>query len=173
VTDVVLREMAQKHPQVVRSLKNFYRQRLLNNIMAISPLFKGFDPAERKTIVEKFRMKQAEDGEVLINEESDSDGLYVVLHGAVQVSKNDGAAAVALARLKEGDIFGEMSLLTRKPAAATVTSLGNSILLRLPRESFQELVVTHPQILELVSELSERRKTAIDAILQGDGSSLV
>jgi CRP-like cAMP-binding protein len=54
-----------------------------------------------------------------------------------------------------------------------VTSLGNSILLRLPRESFQELVVTHPQILELVSELSERRKTAIDAILQGDGSSLV
>lgn len=165
VTDVVLRELAEKHPQVIRSLKNFYRQRLLNNVMAISPLFKDFDPAERKSIVEKFRMKQADDGEVLIAEDTNSDGLYVVLHGGVQVARNDGPEPVELARLKEGDIFGEMSLLTRQPATATVTSVGSSILLRLPRESFQELVVTHPQILELVSELTERRKGETDASL--------
>src|SRR5205814_761908 len=34
VTDVVLRELAGKHPQVINSLKNFYRQRRLNNVMA-------------------------------------------------------------------------------------------------------------------------------------------
>jgi CRP-like cAMP-binding protein len=168
VTDVVLRELAAKYPQVVNSLKNFYRQRLLNNVMAISPLFKDFDPAERKSIVEKFKMKQAAPAEVLITEGKNSDGLYVVLHGAVQVAKK-GTKPVELARLKEGDVFGEMSLLTRKPATATVTSQGNSILLRLPRENFQELVLTHPQILELVSELTEKRKSATEAILQGEG----
>jgi CRP-like cAMP-binding protein len=168
VTDVVLRELAGKYPQVVNSLKNFYRQRLLNNVMAISPLFKDFDPAERKSIVEKFKMKQAAPAEVLITEGKNSDGLYVVLHGAVQVAKK-GTKPVELARLKEGDVFGEMSLLTRKPATATVTSQGNSILLRLPRENFQELVLTHPQILELVSELTEKRKSATEAILQGEG----
>jgi CRP-like cAMP-binding protein len=62
VTDRVLRELASHHPQVVNSLKNFYRQRLLNNVMAISPLFKDFDPAERKQIVSMFRMKQAAPG---------------------------------------------------------------------------------------------------------------
>lgn len=168
VTDTVLRELTRKYPQVVSSLKNFYRQRLLNNVMAISPLFKDFDPSERKSIVEKFRMKQATPGEVLITEGKNSDGLYVVLHGSVQVLKRD-KNPIELAKLKEGDVFGEMSLLTRQPATATVTSQSNSILLRLPRENFQELVLTHPQILELVSELTERRKSATEAILQGQG----
>ena len=76
---------------------------------------------------------------------------------------------VELAKLKEGDIFGEMSLLTRQPATATVTSMGNAILLRLPRENFQELVVTHPQILELVSTLTDQRRSAKEAILEGQG----
>ncbi len=172
VTDVVLRDLAGKYPQVINSLKNFYRQRLLNNVMAISPLFKDFDPAERKSIVEKFKMKQAASGEVLITQGKNSDGLYVVLHGSVLVETRKGATSadsIELAKLKEGDIFGEMSLLTRKPATATVTSQANSILLRLPRENFQELVLTHPQILELVSELSEKRKGATEAILQGQG----
>jgi CRP-like cAMP-binding protein len=163
VTDVVLRDLAGKYPQVISSLKNFYRQRLLNNVMAISPLFKDFDPAERKAIVEKFRMKQAAASEVLIAEGRVSDGLYVVLHGVVQVTTKKDRSTIELARLKEGDIFGEMSLLTRQPATASVISQGNSILLRLPRENFQELVVTHPQILELVSELNEKRKSATEA----------
>ena len=169
VTDVVLRELAQNHPQVVHSLKNFYRQRLLNNVMAISPLFKDFDPGERKAIVEKFKMRQAAPGEALITEGRNSDGLYVVLHGAVNVAARKDDKSFELARLKEGEIFGEMSLLTRKPASATVTSQGNSILLKLPREHFQELVLTHPQILELVSELTEKRKSATEAILSGQG----
>jgi CRP-like cAMP-binding protein len=169
VTDVVLRELAQNHPAVVHSLKNFYRQRLLNNVMAISPLFKDFDPAERKAIVEKFKMRQAAAGEVLIAQGKNSDGLYVVLHGSVTVAAQKGVQPVQLARLKEGEIFGEMSLLTRKPATATVTSMGNSLVLKLPREHFQELVLTHPQILELVSDLTEQRKSATEAILAGQG----
>ena len=172
VTDVVLRELAAKHPPVINSLKNFYRQRLLNNVMAISPLFKDFDPQERKAIAEKFRMKQAAPNEVMIAEGKSSDGLYVVLHGSVQVAAAAHGKSVGLARLKEGEIFGEMSLLTRKPATATVTSQGNSIVLRLPKENFQELVLTHPQILELVSELTEKRKSATEAILQGENGGM-
>src|SRR5947199_9083069 len=139
VTDNMLRELAGKYPQVISSLKNFYRQRLLNNVMAISPLFKDFDPSQRKAIVEKFRMRQAAPQEKISVEGKSSDGLYVVLHGIVEVSTQQRQVAV----LKEGEIFGEMSLLTREPAAATVSAQTNSILLRLPRDSFQELVVTH------------------------------
>jgi CRP-like cAMP-binding protein len=167
VSDAVLRQLAKKHPQVVKSLKNFYRQRLLSNVMAISPLFKDFDPTERRQLVEKFKLRQAAPGEMLIKEGAQSDGLYVVLHGSVDVA----AQAVELARLREGDIFGEMSLLTREPATATVTSPGNAILLRLPRDKFQELVVTYPQILALASELTEQRAAATRAALERHGIS--
>jgi CRP-like cAMP-binding protein len=93
----------------------------------------------------------------------------VVLHGAVKVVKTVDDKDVELAKLKEGDVFGEMSLLTRKPATATVTTLTNTIVLKLPRENFQELILTHPQILELVSELTEQRKSATQAVLSGQG----
>ena len=181
ITDQVLRDVVGKFPQVGAALKGFYRQRLLNNVMAISPLFIDFDPAERKAIVQRFRMRQAAGGEVLIAEGKPSDGLYVVLHGAVSVEvkagPGGGAAdssgrAMPVARLKEGDLFGEMSLLTRKPATATVTALGNCILLKLPRENFQELMLTHPQILELISTLTEQRQSATEAILHGHGPGI-
>ena len=167
VSDAVLRHLARNHPQVVKSLKNFYRQRLLNNVMAISPLFKDFDPAERRQLVEKFKLRQAAPGEMLIKEGAQSDGLYVVLHGSVDVA----AQQIDLAHLREGEIFGEMSLLTRQPATATVVSPGNAILLRLPRDQFQELVVTHPQILALVSELTDQRAAATRAALEQHGIS--
>jgi CRP-like cAMP-binding protein len=169
LSDVVLQKLAREHPGVVASLKNFYRQRLLSNVMAISPLFRDFDPSGRRQIIEKFRLRQASGGEMLIAEGKYSDGLYVVLHGGVTVSTSAKGAPVELARLREGDIFGEMSLLTRKPAAATVTAVSNALLLRLPRESFQELVLTHPQILELISELTEKRAAATRAAIEDQG----
>jgi CRP-like cAMP-binding protein len=170
ITDTALRELVEAYPGVVRSLKDFYRQRLLNNVMTISPLFKDFDPSERRSIAERFKMRQVGAGDVLITEGKNSDGLYVVLHGQVRVEKvvEDGQE-VPLALLKEGDLFGEISLLTRKPAIATVSATGNTILLKLPRENFQELILTHPQILELVSQLSEVRKSATAAVLSGHG----
>ena len=48
-------------------------------------------------------------------------------------------------------------------------SSGNSILLRLPRDQFHELAVTHPQILALVSELSDQRAAATRAALERHG----
>ena len=169
VSDKVLRSLVQKHPQVTTTLKNFYRQRLLNNVMTISPLFKGFDAGERKTLMERFKMRQAAVGEVLVNQGTKSDGLYVVLHGAVNVTAKAPSGAVDLARLKEGDIFGEMSLLTHKPSIATVTAAVPSLVLKLPREQFNEMILTHPQILELVSELTDKRRGATEAILKGQG----
>jgi len=167
VGGAVLRHLARNHPSVIKSLKNFYRQRLLSNVLAISPLFKDFDPAERRQLVEKFKLRQVAPGEMLIKEGAQSDGLYVVLHGSVDVA----AQRIDLAHLREGEIFGEMSLLTRQPATATVVSPGNAILLRLPRDQFQELVVTHPQILALVSELTEQRAAATRAALEQHGIS--
>ena len=63
VTDGVLRDVAQKHPAVIQSLKNFYRQRLLSNAMTISPIFRDFSPADRKHIVAKFKLRQSAPGD--------------------------------------------------------------------------------------------------------------
>ena len=45
----------------------------------------------------------------------------------------------------------------KSASLATVTALRKTLLLRLPKAGFDELMFTHPAVLEAVSELSEKR----------------
>jgi len=156
-----LKQLSAKHPTVAAALKKFYRQRLLANLMGSAPLFKPFSKGDRRALVEKFKAREVRRGEVLIAEGKASDGLYVVLAGEVEVK----VRGQRVATLKEGEVFGEMSLLTRKPGSATVAASKRTSLLRLPREAFDAIIMSHPQILELVAELSDAR-TRQNAALQ-------
>jgi CRP-like cAMP-binding protein len=60
-----------------------------------------------------------------------------------------------------------VSCLRKTAATATVTARRAGSLLRLPRADFDALVMTYPQILELVSTLSDERLEGLDAILSG------
>lgn len=169
LTEDLLRDLTAKHPSVAHSLKKFYRQRLLSNVMAISPLFRAFDKSDRKMLVEKFKLREMKPGEPVIREGDRPDGLYVVMHGVCLVSRTapDGSRQVPLAVLREGDVFGEMSLLSRQPASATVTAKRRTLVLRLPKSVFDELMFTHPAVLEVVSELTDQRTRVNDDILSG------
>jgi CRP-like cAMP-binding protein len=162
-----LLDVAHHHPHVAQSLRKFYRQRLLANALALSPIFRPFQRGDRKLIMERFRAREVNEGEVIIREGEPSDGLYVVLEGAVDVVKRKAGKELVVGQLREGDLFGEMSCLRKAPASATVVIRRPGTLLRLPRPSFDELVVTYPQILELVATLSEERAENLDAILSG------
>ena len=162
-----LQAIAARHPHLAASLRKFYRQRLLANAMAVSPIFRPFGKGERKLIMERFRAREVEPGEVIIREGERSDGLYVILEGAVDVTKRRGGEPLLAGRLAEGDLFGEMSCLRKTAATATVTARRGGTFLRLPRADFDELVMSYPQILELISTLSEERLEALDAIMTG------
>ncbi|OJH40356.1 cyclic nucleotide-binding domain-containing protein [Cystobacter ferrugineus] len=159
----VLGDLARLNPQVARALRRFCRQRLLSQVVNTSALFQPFGRKDRRELVERFRAREVRRGEVLIHEGQMVDGLYVVLSGEVAVSKG----GQPLAHLREGELFGEMSLLNKTPATATVTAVRNCSLLRLPREDFDTLILTHPQVLVLVSELTESRQRSNEALLGG------
>jgi len=163
----VLLDLARRFPHLASSIRRFYRHRLLANAMAVSPIFRPFGKGDRKLVMERFRARETRVGETVIREGAPSDGLYVVLEGAVDVVKRSGGGTVRVGELREGDVFGEMSCLRKAPASASVVVRRAGTLLRLPRGDFDELVLTHPQILALVSELSEERSENLDAILSG------
>lgn len=61
-----------------------------------------------------------------------------------------------------------MSLLANKPTSATITSTTDCcIVLRLSKRDFDEAIMTHPQVLELVAKVSEERQTENLAVLEG------
>lgn len=160
----VLADLSRNFPQVAKALRRFCRQRLLSDVVNTSALFQPFGRKDRRELVERFRAREVRRGEVLIQEGQQVDGLYVVLSGEVAVSKGGQSLAV----LHEGDLFGEMSLLQKTPATATVTAARTTSLMRLPREDFDTLILTHPQILALVSELTETRQRRTVEVLLGE-----
>jgi len=149
--------LVKSYPSVEQVMMRFYRQRLLANLLKTSPIFQPFSPEVRKQLIEKFKQRELARGTHIVDEGELGDGLYVLLTGRCEVSRKSEGRRVVLAELREGDLFGEMSLLTQQPVSATVTAARKSIVLRLPKKVFSELIMTHPQILELVSTLSEIR----------------
>jgi CRP-like cAMP-binding protein len=121
--------------------------------MSSAALFRLFDWKNRRELIERFRAREVRRGEVLVRAGERSDGLFVVLSGEVEVRRE----AQPVARLREGELFGEMSLLHKAPASADVVASRRTSLLRLPHEDFDALVSSHPQILAHVAELTEER----------------
>ncbi len=167
ISATLLAGLQKRYPHVGQVLKKFCRQRLLSNVMATSPLFRPFEKSERKSLVEKFKARDVGEGERILEEGRIGDGLYVVMAGEVEVRKQKDGGELTLARLKEGELFGEISLLTKSAATATVAAAKRSTVLRMPRATFDELISTHPQILMLVSELSDERLRIQQALEAG------
>jgi CRP-like cAMP-binding protein len=159
-----LAAICREHPEVAASLSRFYRQRLLANAMATSPVFAPFGADDRATLVRRFQPREVKPGQLLVREGERSEGLFVALSGRFEVVRSGGGTAVKVATLREGDLFGEMSCLRRQPATASVVATRRGIVLRLPREEFTEVASSHPQVLELVAGLAEERQQSLEAL---------
>lgn len=75
-------------------------------------------------------------GSELIEEGSQGDEMYVIVSGEVKVHSKEKT----IATLKEGDHFGEMSLIDKAPRSASITTLNPSTLLRINRKDFFSMI---------------------------------
>jgi CRP-like cAMP-binding protein len=84
---------------------------------------------------------------VIFRESSDSDALYIVQTGQIVISKHvHGEVDVVLTRFRSGDFFGEMGLFDAAPRSATAHAETDSILLRLDRKAFQQILADYPEM---------------------------
>ncbi len=160
---VVLARLIADHPSAEAAVNKFTRARLLQNAMATSGLFRPFDRDQRKHLIARFVIREVPQGTAVLTEGQPSDGLYVVMQGRYAVDHG----GQRLATLRVGEIFGEISLLSREGAGATVTAETRGRVLRLPRKSFDELILTHPQVLEMVSNLADERRQLNEGVASG------
>jgi CRP-like cAMP-binding protein len=147
-------EIVRRSPDVLKTLLRFFRDRLLDRLLGSSALFSSFAPDEARALADRFLFLEMEPGMRAIVEGERAPGLFLLLCGDARVKR--GASEVA--RLSPGDVFGEMSLLTRGPASATIETATKCWALELPRDRFQEVMLTYPQMLEYVSNIADARR---------------
>lgn len=97
-------------------------------------------------------------GEVIITEGEHTQSLYIVLSGEVKVLTRYGENKnVDLVILEPGYYFGEMSLVTNDPRAATVTALHNTTCAVISKPDFKNWLTAHPDIeINLLNVLAEK-----------------
>ncbi len=91
-------------------------------------------------------------GEKVIREGEPAGPMYIVREGRVRIFTGPDAAAVNVAFLREGDYFGELSILANEPRAATVEAVTDCQLLVLEPSEVDELQQQFPEFRQLLEE---------------------
>jgi CRP-like cAMP-binding protein len=115
---------------------------LLNIIIFISAQTKLEVHPETMTI---------EPGEIIIEQGSYGSDVYTLVEGHLEVIVDD----VVVGEVMPDEIFGAMAALTETPRSATVRATELSVLLKLPRERFLDLMKSRPlTVLKMIEDMS-------------------
>jgi CRP-like cAMP-binding protein len=109
-------------------------------------LFQDLDGDTLATLTPLFVNKKTKAGEIIFRELDESDALYLVERGQVVVSKHvSGDVDIVLTRFCPGDFFGEMGLFDSAPRSATAHAELDTILWRLDRNVFHQILTNQPE----------------------------
>ncbi|HUJ11128.1 MAG TPA: cyclic nucleotide-binding domain-containing protein [Verrucomicrobiae bacterium] len=112
-------------------------------------LFADLSEDQIATFVSLVQPREAAVGQIIVRVHELGDSMYLILDGAVQVSRTTGGRDTALAILETGDFFGEMCLFDEAPRSASVVATRHCHLLRVTKPAFDSMVETHPVIAAL------------------------
>ncbi len=152
-----LDHVAAKAPEVGRVFAEFCRRRMLDNLVRTNFILKAASPSERPALIERFTIKQFNQGERIVQQGSPPDGLHIVALGEVDIVHNDGKDNTLVARLGPGEVVGEVALILRRPAITDVVAHHPTVTLFLQRDRFLGLARAHPKVFVELYELAVHR----------------
>ena len=110
------------------------------------PLFTDVSADTLARLEHRMRRREFAPRAVIVREGSSDDSAFLVLSGRVAVRRKDADSGIEflLAELGEGEMFGEMALLTRKPRTASVVALEATTCGILEQSDFDQLLAEQP-----------------------------
>ncbi|HUJ24659.1 MAG TPA: cyclic nucleotide-binding domain-containing protein [Myxococcales bacterium] len=131
------------------------------------PLFRTLGFTETMMLSSICSIERKSDAQVIIHQDSLGQALYILKEGAALVRRRDPITGLEkeLAQLRQGELFGEMSLVDDQLASADVVARGEVELLVIPRRDFEKLLASNDKLAVKVyrcfcAALSERLRKA-------------
>ncbi len=125
---------------------------------------------ELKEIASLSKLKEYKEGETIFSEGDEGERLFVIISGAVRISKNiPGMGEEALSILRAGDYFGEMALIDNAPRSADARTHEASGLMTLSKKDLETLMdekkdLGYKILSKFVETLSQRLRDTNDKI---------
>jgi serine/threonine protein phosphatase PrpC/CRP-like cAMP-binding protein len=135
ISAVVVRGVPELPARVEDTMRRVKVTQNLQTLRHIA-LFMDLADTELVRLFAKFNAVERRPGEVVIREGDNTDSMFVIVEGDVQITR--GGKVVAT--LTRGAHFGEMGLLNQRPRSATVTVTSPTQVLVLERGPFNEVL---------------------------------
>ena len=139
-------------------------------LLAPLPLFQDLDVHELAEVASVCREERFESGEYVFHEGESGNRLYIVVDGEVRISRTiPGSGEEALAVLKPGALFGEMSVFDRSVRSTDAISNGGTRVLTIARSDFEILLdfdrdLAYKVLWAVTRLLSGRLRSANDSL---------
>lgn len=111
-----------------------------------APVFAGVEGEELAAIADIALEHEYHPGDIIFEKNQPAHHLYVVVRGKVEVFLRANSKERLLTVLGEHECFGEMAILDDEPRSASVRAAEPTLVLKIDRESFRELIHERPQI---------------------------
>jgi HEAT repeat protein len=122
-----------------------------------APLFAALDSEELAALADIAQEKEFAANEIVFEEGQPAHHLYVLVRGKVEVFRRQDGREYPIAILGEKECFGEMAILDDEPRSASVRPQEPTLVLKIDRESFRELISERPQIAFAVMRILSSR----------------
>jgi CRP-like cAMP-binding protein len=116
--------------------------------LSTSKLAVELNDEERRILAGAMTLRDLKQGEVLVQEGSADDHLYVVVSGVLGVVKGAGMEEeITLNAIRPGNMVGELSFLDGASRYASLVALGDTRVLGLSRADLEGLLETNPKVV--------------------------
>ncbi|MBN2498174.1 MAG: cyclic nucleotide-binding domain-containing protein [Deltaproteobacteria bacterium] len=164
-----LAALVERHPRVKEVVFRFYKDRVVDTLLAKNPLFRGLTPSQRAVLLEHAALEIHAEDSMIIQEGDDGEHLFILKSGEVEVFTSIGGKRVDLALLQAGDIFGEISVLTSSPTTANVVARRRTELVKFSKREVMEFARAYPHLTHMLSETKDHRIAETVRRIQTEG----
>ena len=154
----------EKHEEVLHQRELTIRVRTLRRV----ELFAQLTEDELRKLAERLRYAPFAKGNTIAKQGTPAQHwLFIIISGEAEVLlEAQNGEKRSLNVLSKGDFFGEMSLMTGSPRAATVVAKTDVECYRLDKDAFEEILLARPSIAEEVAHVLVTRRAELDSALQ-------
>ena len=117
--------------------------------------FSGLPEIDRKNILDLCSQRSVSARTDIVNQGSGGRDMFIVISGSLKVSVlSDEGKEISFVILRQGDYFGELSLIDGRRRSATVTTIEKSELLVLGHSAYQQLLQRQPHTaIQLLTQM--------------------
>lgn len=124
------------------------------HLLQTFPFFRNIDRSDLKNVVKAFNLATYDKDEIIIRKGDRGNNFYVVISGSVSILNDAG---LSIAKLAEGEVFGEMSLLIDECTSATVQAAEPCEIMYIDNLRFKNLLDKYPTLQYYFTRLLAKR----------------